>query len=279
MGITGTDIAKEAADMMIADDSFNSIITGIREGRGLFEKIRSIIFFYVAVNLAEALIFFGSSFISGLYLLSMSQHMLIILTTHSIPPLILIVDHLSKDVMKEKPRDTENIFTKRIFAALLLFSLSLSLMLYLGYFGTLGGIIPVFNENKNGFIPNFSLVDRSNSVNWVQAKARTLFYAILVVAECTLVVSLRRMNKPISRIFREDNYWIVWPFILIVPSTLLAIMYMPWLQSILALYTGLNLDIIQLTWIDWAIAIPLGLIPLVLLESYKKWMRRKELSF
>jgi Ca2+-transporting ATPase len=48
MGITGTDVAKEAADMVIADDSFSSIITGIREGRGLFQKIRSIIFFYIA---------------------------------------------------------------------------------------------------------------------------------------------------------------------------------------------------------------------------------------
>jgi Ca2+-transporting ATPase len=277
MGITGTDIAKEAADMAIADDSFNSIITGIREGRGLFEKIRSIIFFYVAVNLAEALVFFGSSFIPGLLLLSPSQHIFIILTTHSVPPLVFIIDHLSKDVMKEKPRDTEDIFTMRLLAALLLFSLSLSLILYLGYFGTLGGVIPVFDENKNGFIPNFS-VDGLNSINWVQAKARTLLYAILMVAECTLVVSLRRMNKPISSILREDNYWIVWLFILIVPLALLVLMYIPWLQSILVLYTGINLELIQLTWIDWTIAIPLGLIPIVLLEFYKKWLRRKESS-
>ncbi|MHA2361618.1 MAG: cation-translocating P-type ATPase, partial [Candidatus Thorarchaeota archaeon] len=54
MGITGTDVAKEAADLVITDDSFESIVTGVHQGRGLFSKIRTMIYFYVAINLFES---------------------------------------------------------------------------------------------------------------------------------------------------------------------------------------------------------------------------------
>ena len=56
MGATGTDVARQSAGIVLADDSFTSIVTGIREGRGVFEKIQNIVFFYIAVNLAEAFV-------------------------------------------------------------------------------------------------------------------------------------------------------------------------------------------------------------------------------
>jgi Ca2+-transporting ATPase len=279
MGITGTDVAKEAADMVVADDSYNSIVSGIREGRGLFQKIRSIIFFYIAVNLAEALLYFGSSFMPRFHLLTTWQYLFITFTTHSIPPLALIIDRLNKDVMKEKPRDTDDIFSKRLVVALLLFSVSLSLVLYIGYFATLNGIIPVFEENKMGFIPSFSIHIPSNPLGWSHAKARTLLYTILVVAECTLVIPLRRMNKPIWRILKEDNYWVAWAFIIIVPVAFIVLMYAPQIQLISILHVGINLDLIDLTLIDWVIAISLGLIPIASLESYRLWLRKRGLFF
>jgi Ca2+-transporting ATPase len=69
MGLSGTDVARQTAHLILADDSFNSIVKGIREGRGVFEKIQNILFFYIAVNLAEALIYFSSSFVPNFYLL------------------------------------------------------------------------------------------------------------------------------------------------------------------------------------------------------------------
>jgi len=62
MGITGTEVAKEAADIIITDDSYVSLVKGVEEGRNLYEKIRMLIFFYIAVNFAEALIYFSVSF-------------------------------------------------------------------------------------------------------------------------------------------------------------------------------------------------------------------------
>ena len=274
MGITGTDVAKQSADMIIADDSFNSIITGISEGRGIFQKIQSIIFFYIAVNFAEALIYFGSSFIPGLFLLNTWQQIYIFMMAHSIPPFALIIDRISKDVMKERPRDTEGI-TKQQKVAFLLFSISLALMFYVVYFGTLNGIVPFFDENKIGYIPNFSPDGFLNPANWAQAKARTMLHTVAFIAECASIMSLRRMNKPIHRILKEDNYWIVWVLILLVPLAHLILMYIPEIQSMLMLILNINLDIIHLTWIDWTIAIILGLVPILSLESYKIRMQER----
>jgi len=274
MGITGTDVAKQSADMIITDDSFNSIVTGIREGRGIFQKIESIIFFYIAVNLAEALIYFGSSFIPGFYLLNTWQQIYIFMMAHSIPPFALIIDRLSKDVMKEKPRDMEGI-TRQQQAAFLLFSISLALMFYIVYFGTLNGSIPFFEENKMGYIPSFAPDDFLNSANWAQAKARTMLHTVAFIAECASIMSLRRMNKPIHRILKEDHYWIVWVLILLVPLAHLILMYIPNIQSIFVLTLNISLDIIHLTWVDWTIAIILGLVPILSLESCKMWTQER----
>ncbi|HJX23647.1 MAG TPA: cation-transporting P-type ATPase [Candidatus Bathyarchaeia archaeon] len=273
MGTTGTDVAKETADMIVADDSFSSIIAGIREGRGLFQKIRSLVFYYVAINFAESLVYVGSSFIPGFYLVSAWQTLYILLTTHSIPPLLLIIDQLSRDVMKEKPRDSEEIFNKRVIGALLLFSIFAGLAFYASYFWTLDGVIPVFDQNKLGYIPTFNTADPTNPLNWAQAKGRTILYATILVAECTLIVSLRRINKSIFRTLKEDNYWIIWPFIILPIVANLVLMYVPFIQTLLLQWLGINLQVIQLTTVDWIVAIILGLMPIAILELYKKWIR------
>lgn len=277
MGITGTDVTKEAADMIITDDSFNSIVVGIREGRGIYQKIRSVVFFYIAINVAEALIFYGSSLIPNLYLLNTWQHIYIFMTAHSLPPFGLIIDRISKDVMKDKPRDREGI-NKQQKIAFLSISISLAFMFCIAYFGTLNGTMPIFEENKMGFIPNFSPYNSYNPINWGQAKARTMLLTVIFVSECTLIISMRRMNKPLHKILREDNYWIIWPFILAVPLAHLILMYIPEIQLLLT-SIGINLEIIQLTWIDWIIATTLGLVPIALLESMKTLLRKHGLLF
>jgi P-type Ca2+ transporter type 2C len=273
MGITGTEVAKQAADVIITDDSFNSIVAGIKEGRGLFHKIRSLIFFYVAINLAESMIYFGSTLLSpSFYLINTWQQLYVLLTAHSLPAFVLIVDHLSKDVMREKPRDTEEIFNKKVITVLLIFSISLSAIFYTVYFGTLYGSIPLFEGNKIGYVPILNGGDPMNSVNWSQAKARTMFLTVLLVAECTLILSLRRTNKTIFKTLREDNYWFIWPLILAVPIIHLVLMYLPGLQLTLTEVVGASLEVIPLTLVDWGIAVVLGLIPVGLLEFYKKWV-------
>ena len=268
MGITGTDAAKQSADVIIADDSFNSIVRGIRQGRGVFRKIQNVVFFYVAVNLAEAAVYFGSSLIPSFYLLNTWQQMYIFLLAHSIPPFALIIDSLSKDVMREQPRDNEDLFGEGRYKALLIFSVSLALILYTAYYGVQYGFIPVFPQNKQGYVPSFDPTDYLNPVDWAQAKARTMLHTVAFVAECVLVLSLRRVGKSMWKALREENHWPIWPFIILVPIIHLTLMFLPGTQMFLSAF-GIKLEVVQLSLIDWLIALALGVFPVVLLELYK----------
>jgi Ca2+-transporting ATPase len=281
-GITGTDVAKQAADMIITDDSFNSIIAGIRQGRGLFQKIRLIVFFYIAVNFAEAMIYFGSTLIPGFYLLNPMQQIYIFSTAHTIPPLAIIFGHLSKYVMKEKPRDTEGILNRRLGIAMLIYAVSLAFMFYITYFETLNGAIPVFAENQSSIVaPGTIPSNFYNPIDWAQAKARTMLFTVLIVAECPLILSLSRMYKPKEKIPEDkSNRWILWPFVLLIPIFHVVLMYIPALQSFLyGSFLRANFEIIPLTIVDWIIAISIGLVPILLLELYIAFVRRREQSF
>ena len=264
---TGTEVAKQTADLVIADDSFNSIVTGIREGRGVFEKIQNVIFFYIAISLAEVLVYFGSSFIQNFFFLHIWQ-LIYLATIQFILPFALVIDKLNQDVMKEKPRSKEEFISGHRRTLLIVFALSLSIMLATVYLLTLNGVMPVFDANKGGFIPNLNPVDPRNSINWEQAKARTMFISVIVVAASTLILSLRRLNKPIYKSLRQDMNRKIWLIILSIPIVHLILMYTPMIQYGL-LGLGINLEIIQLTSIDWLIVLSLGLIPIALLESTK----------
>jgi len=277
MGVTGTDVAREAADIVLADDSFNSVVTGIREGRGVFEKIQNVVFFYIVVNLAEALVYFGSSFVPGFFLLNPWQQIYIFATIHSVPPFALVIDRLNKDAMREKPRNNEDLISGNRKIALVIFALSLAIMLSASYLLSLNGVLPVFDGNKVGLTPNLSQVNPLDSVSWAQAKARTMLQSVALVAECSLILSLRRIKKPIYKSLREDPSWIIWPFILAIPMFHALLMYLSATQLFL-LRLGVNFEIIQLTGIDWIIVLALGLTPIALLELYKIWSLKKKLT-
>jgi Ca2+-transporting ATPase len=276
MGAGGTDVARQAADIVLADDSFNSVVTGIREGRGVFEKIQNVVFFYIAVNLAEAMVYFGSSFVPGFFLLNPWQQIYIFATAHSVPPFALVIDRLNKDAMKEKPRNNEDLISGYRKTALVIFALSLAIMLSVSYILPFSGVLPVFDGNKVGFTPNLSQANQLDSVSWAHAKARTMLQSVALVAECALILSLRRIKKPIHKSLREDANWIVWPFMLAIPIFHVLLMYLPATQLFLLSF-GVNFEIIQFTGIDWIIVLALGLTPIALLESSKVWSLKKKL--
>jgi Ca2+-transporting ATPase len=268
MGIAGTDVARQTAHLVLADDSFNSIVKGIREGRGVFEKIQNILFFYIAINLAEALIYFGSSFIPDFYLLGTWQLVYIFATAHFVPPMALIIDKIGKEGMKEKPRVKADFICEHRRTELIIFALSLALVLSLGYALTTDGLITTFAQNKEGFIPTLSHGNPVTSESWEQAKARTMFLTIAIIAESSLILSLRRLSKPIYKSLKEDHNWKIWPFVLSIPIVQVVLMYVPAIQYFF-LKIGINLEIIQLLPTDWLIVLVLGLTPIILLESVK----------
>lgn len=110
MGITGTDVTKNVADMVLADDNFATIVSAVEEGRRIYANIRKAIQFLLASNLAEVLAIFFSTMI-GFTILKPVHLLWINLITDCFPALALGLEKSEADIMKKKPRDAkEGIF-------------------------------------------------------------------------------------------------------------------------------------------------------------------------
>ena len=282
MGLTGTDVAKQASDIVITDDSYVSIVTGIRQGRGLFQKIRIMIMFYIGVNLAEALIYIGTSFIPGFYLLDIWQRIYIFSIVHSIPPLAIIFDQFPKDIMKRSPIDSAGIFNKQLFYAMLAFSLVLTIMLYIVYFGANNGYIPLNGFNNLAQLHVQYRNDIGSSLlpsNSKQIKARTMLLSVIYIAEPIFVLSIRRIDKNIISSLKEDGHWFVYLMVFSLPVFHIIMMYTPFLQNILIDNFQMTFFIMPLGPTDWLIVIIAGLLPILSLELAKLYARRHKIYF
>ena len=107
MGITGTDVTKEAADMVVTDDNFASIAAAVEEGRGIFDNIRKTIYFLLSCNVSEVLVMLFATLIGLPLPLLPIQILWMNLVTDGFPALALAVDPKSPDLMKQPPRRPE----------------------------------------------------------------------------------------------------------------------------------------------------------------------------
>lgn len=116
MGITGTDVAKGAADMVLTDDNFATIIHAVRQGRGIYDNIRKDVQFLLSSNIGEVLTIFGASCISlipgwNLGVPLMPVHLLWInLITDSLPAFAIGMEEPEPDIMNRKPRSKDESF-------------------------------------------------------------------------------------------------------------------------------------------------------------------------
>ncbi len=111
MGITGTDVAKGAADMTLTDDNFATIVDAVREGRGIYDNIRKVVGFLLGTNIGEVITVFLAMLLWHKTPL-LSMHLLLInLVTDSLPAIALGMEAVETDIMERKPREkTEGIF-------------------------------------------------------------------------------------------------------------------------------------------------------------------------
>jgi len=268
MGITGTDVAKEAADLVITDDSFASIVTGVHQGRGLFNKIRMMIYFYVAINLFESIIFFGALFIlpEWINMLSQWQSLYLVVTTHSFPGLALVFDRTSPRAMEDKPRDSQEIITRNLAKFMILNVFLMTIGAAAVYWLTLtgwGGIVPLTAENNLGF---YGPIDEP-------FKATVMLLSVILIVESTLVLIIRRINMPLSQSIREPGTWI---FVILLGLIYLAhylLMYVPEVQGILSGF-GLDFYFAPLTINDWIVCIAASIPAIGGMEWYKRRFRR-----
>ncbi len=124
MGITGTDVSKEAADVILTDDNFATIVSAVEEGRRIYDNILKAIQFLLSSNVGEVVLLFLATVLAGVFskqfgidlglieVLTPVHLLWINLVTDSLPALALAVDPPEKDIMNRKPLKTKGIFTK-----------------------------------------------------------------------------------------------------------------------------------------------------------------------
>lgn len=124
MGISGTDVTKSAADMVIADDNFSTIVTAVREGRHVFSNIKKTIQFFLATNLAEVLsILIVTLALYKFDFLTSTQLLWINLITDSLPVLSLGAEKAERDVMRRPPVRASSLFSRDSMASVFFYGL------------------------------------------------------------------------------------------------------------------------------------------------------------
>jgi Ca2+-transporting ATPase len=240
MGITGTDVTKEAADMMLTDDNFASIVAAVEEGRGVFGNIKKYLMYLLSSNIGEIGLMAGSALLGLPLPLTAVQILYVNLATDGLPALALAVDPAEKDLMKRNPRNPRTgIFTRPVVVLMLTGGIW-STMVNLGLF------IWAMNSGRS------------------QTEAMTMTFVSLVLIQFFKAYNFRSdrnsvFHKPFAN--KWLNTAIFWEIAL-----LLLIVYIP------ALHEPFNT--FSLPLVDWLIVLGLALTISPVLELVK-WMERK----
>jgi len=284
MGITGTDVAKETADMVISDDNFVSIKEGVKIGRGLFSKIRTIIFFFICLNIMEATIFFSYEFIPGFVMFSSNwQHIYIFGIVHSLPSLALVIDTQPKDIMNEPPRNEEELLSKNMWVMLLIQAFLMGLGLVLAIQLTLSGIIPLNGWNTNDFF-KLSYIPEGTSYEELRAmKARTMFITTLYIVESFFIWTIRRPNKSLIKSIKDEDFSYTLLIICLITLSLHIYVICNSYELNNTINNTLNLNFqinfMFLSATDWLICILLALPGIFGIEIFKYFARRRKIIF
>ena len=291
MGITGTDVAKEVSDMVISDDNFVSIERGVKIGRGIFSRIRVIIFFFICINIMEATFFFTAEFlpIEGFKLFNNWQHIYIFAIVHSFPALALVIDKIPRDIMKEPPRDEEEILNKQLILLLIIQATLMGLGLALSYYLTFAGVIPVnpFNIDPNLSYAGPDLIPYGTDplmhpIDYAHQKARTMCMTVLFLSETTFIWSIRRPNNSIKQSFftEFDKYLMGMNMFCVIIHILVVVFSYP-VNFVINDVLGLNFQFnyMFLSLEDWIWVIIFVAQSVIGVELFKYIARKRKIFF
>ena len=204
MGITGTDVAKGAADMVLTDDNFASIEKAVEEGRGIYSNIKKTVLFLLSSNIAEVLVMLALIVI-GLPAPLIAIHLLWVnLVTDSLPAIALGMQPKEPDVMDLKPRDPdEGIFAQNGFLITLGYGAILTIGVIIAYF------IPAWMNGVHGL----SLIKTyyETTVNefgelCVLNQARTMAFTALALGELFHMLGMSDIKHSFIHVFKDKNW-------------------------------------------------------------------------
>ncbi|MGH7219372.1 MAG: cation-translocating P-type ATPase, partial [Nitrospiraceae bacterium] len=242
MGVSGTDVTKEAADMVVTDDNFASIAAAVEEGRGVFDNIRKTVHFLLSCNVSEVLVMLFATVLGLPLPLLPIQILWMNLITDGIPALALAVDPKAPDLMKRRPRRPEARLLDR------------GRLLAIGGEGVMLGLIAL-----GAFC--YSLYGLHQELD----QARTVAFTVMVVAQLVHVFNCRSERLSLFQLGVGTNRMLVWAFLfsLVVQVVVLTVPASAPLFKIASLPVE-----------DWALIGILALLPFVIMESIK-WLRRR----
>ena len=252
MGVSGTDVAREAADIVLLDDSFESIVKAVESGRAIYENIRKFIVYVFSHNWAELVPFLLYAFLGIPLPLLVVQILAIDLGIDVIPSLALSREPPEKGIMEEPPRSiTERLFTTKVLLR----------SQYIGVVTAVGAMIGCLTVWSAG---GWTFGTQLAPTSLVYIKGTTMTFAGIVVAQVGNVLACRTSKQSIFRTSLATNKWII-VGIAAQLSILSLIVYVPFLQHLFGT-TALNLR-------DWGY---LALLPIAVIvaEEIRKFFSR-----
>ncbi len=210
MGITGTDVTKNVADMILADDNFATIVAAVEEGRKIYANIRKAIQFLLSSNLSEVIAVFVASMMN--FIILKPVHLLWInLITDSLPALALGMEHGEADAMKQKPRDSkEGIFAGGVGFDIFYQGAVVAILTLVAYFIGVNrfssedhGITMAFlTLSMSEIFQSFNLRSRRGSIFSMKKQNKILWLAgALALVLTTLVIEV----EPIAKLFKFET--------------------------------------------------------------------------
>jgi Ca2+-transporting ATPase len=268
MGITGTEVTKEASDMVLTDDNFASIVKAAKEGREIYDNIKKYLTYLMRCNIMEILVMFiavvsvpylatifspGSdpgAIGSATIALTAAQLLWVNLTTDGLPALALGVDPGDPDIMERKPRDPEeSVFTLDVKLYLAIVPMIMTTLLLFGYF---------YYQPWRGIVNGKDML----------IEARTQLLTAMILMELANAISARSLKYPVWKVGVFKNRFL-WYAVLSSFFLQLVVLYTPGLNAVFGVSPP--------ELLDWAFAILFTAITFSSLEigKYIASKRRK----
>lgn len=236
MGITGTDVSKEAADMVLVDDSFGTIVISIEEGRNIYSNLKKFVFYIFSCNIGELMTVFTAILLGLPQPLTAILILAVDLGTDVLPAIAIGVEPGEADLMKKPPRSqSEHIMKKNFVVHFLYLGLTIGIIVVSMYFWML---------HQYGW----SWGEPLNNETTTYLKASTAAFTLLVFIQMMNALNVRNSIQSIFKIGLFKNRWLVGAITLSI-VTVIAFVEVPFFQSFLHT-TNLTLE----EWILLAIA-------------------------
>jgi Ca2+-transporting ATPase len=255
MGITGTDVSKETADMVLTDDNYASIVSAVEEGRVIYSNIRKFVYYLISCNVGEIMILFTAMLANWPLPLTALQLLVLNLVTDGAPALALGLEKGDPDIMDLKPRPVnEPIINGDMVVGTIVQTIAIA-----------GSVLVAFliGLARTGYR---GIVD-PEAAEIALRTAQTMAFVTLSASELFRAYTARSERYPLFRIGLFGNKWMQWAVLgsLIV---LLATVYVP----------GLNTEVfgnLPLKFSDWLVVFPLMLVPAIVAEINKALLLRR----